>query len=89
MVQNRGELVLVFAKSIGLEWSTTRAILMLCGGKSGWGPNELQVALAGYAKLKSETAKKAIQFYRLRAQAKSGQAPPYPLDELELVPQAC
>jgi uncharacterized protein (DUF2336 family) len=70
MVQNRGELVLVFAKSIGLEWPTTRAILLLCAGRSGLGPNELQVALANYTKLKAETAQKTIQFFRLRAQAR-------------------
>jgi uncharacterized protein (DUF2336 family) len=75
MALNHGELVLVFAKSIGLEWSTTRAILQLCGGKSGVGPHELQSALAGYAKLKADTARKTIQFYRLRAQA-SGEHEP-------------
>jgi uncharacterized protein (DUF2336 family) len=75
MVQTRGELVLVFAKAIGLDWSTTRAILLLREGGNGLGHDEMQVAMAGFAKLKPETARKAIQFYRLRAQAYEGYEP--------------
>ena len=90
MVQNRGELVLVFAKAIGLEWSTTRAILLMRAGKQGMGPNELQAALAGYSKLKTETAQKTIQFYRLRAQARDGFEPaPEANGEEPLISQAC
>ncbi len=69
LVHDRAEAVLVFARSIGLDWETTQTILMLRAGAGGYNKNELDEALAHFARLKPETAQKAVAFYRLRAEA--------------------
>jgi hypothetical protein len=54
---------LVLAKSIDLSWKTTRAILMLDSGVNA------AEYVDRYKKLRLETARSAIQFYRLRERA--------------------
>lgn len=68
LVHDRAEPVLVFARSIGLDWHTTHAILVLAGA-GGYTKCELDEALAHFTRLKPETAQKAVAFYRLRAEA--------------------
>ena len=67
VIQDRGELVLILSKSIGLGWETTRSIILLRG--RGCAPKDLEDMLANFAKLKPETAQKALRFYRLREQS--------------------
>ncbi|HUL87925.1 MAG TPA: DUF2336 domain-containing protein [Pseudolabrys sp.] len=62
LVHDTGDQILVIAKSIGFFWKSTKAILLLSGAKSG-------DYLDSFNKLKPETAKSAIQFYRLRERA--------------------
>jgi hypothetical protein len=54
---------LVLAKSIDLSWKTTRAILMLDSGVNA------AEYVDRYKKLRLETARSPIQFYRLRERA--------------------
>src|SRR5215471_8249804 len=54
---------LVLAKSIDLSWKTTRAVLMLDRGVNA------AEYVDRYKKLRLETARSAIQFYRLRERA--------------------
>ena len=68
MVHDPGDQILVLAKSIDLSWKTTRAILMLDSGV-----NAVEY-VDRYKKLRLETARSAIQFYRLRERATK--APP-------------
>jgi hypothetical protein len=65
-VHNLGDHMLVLAKSIGLSWTTTKAILLLHPATKGGSTDELEQYFARYSKLKLETARTAVQFYRLR-----------------------
>jgi hypothetical protein len=55
--------ILVLAKSIDSSWKKTRAILMLDSGVN------TEEYCDRYKKLRRETARSAIQFYRLRERA--------------------
>jgi uncharacterized protein (DUF2336 family) len=60
------EQILVLAKSIGLSWDTTKAILLLQAGAKGSSTQEIHQHFAQFAKLQQQSARKALQFYRLR-----------------------
>jgi len=70
-VQNMSEQLLVLAKAIDLSWDTTKTLLLLQSGPndSCASDSELNECFMSYIRLQSETAKKAVQFYRLREQA--------------------
>ena len=68
-VQNWSEQLLVLAKSIDLSWETTKAMLLLQSESEDGSVPEFQQVFANFTRLQSETAKKAVQFYRLREQA--------------------
>ncbi len=63
IVHDPGDQILVLAKSIDLSWKTTRAILMLDSGVNA------AEYVDRYKKLRLETARSPIQFYRLRERA--------------------
>jgi uncharacterized protein (DUF2336 family) len=67
MVQDRGNLLLVLGKSIGLEWPTLKELLQLRAG--GCSPQHLEDAWGTFAKISPDTARKALRFFRLRAKA--------------------
>jgi uncharacterized protein (DUF2336 family) len=69
VVQDWSEQILVLAKSIGLSWETTKAILLLQAGTKGSSTHEINQCSASFAKLQPQTAKRVIQFYRLRERA--------------------
>jgi len=71
VASRRSEQILVLAKAIGVGWDTAKAILLLQAGAQESPPEELDRCCNTYARLQRETAKKAIQFYRLREQAAS------------------
>jgi uncharacterized protein (DUF2336 family) len=62
LVHDTGDQILVVAKSIDLSWKSTKAILVLSGANS-------EEYLDRFNRLRLETAKSAIQFYRLRERA--------------------
>jgi hypothetical protein len=66
-VHDTGDQILVLAKSIDFSWKTTRAILMLDSGVNA------EEYIDRYKKLRRETARSAIQFYRLRERAAKAQ----------------
>lgn len=68
-VKNWSEQLLVLAKAIGLSWSTTKTMLLLQTSAGEVSPLELEQYFTSYTRLQPETAKKALQFYRLREQA--------------------
>ncbi|HMF20773.1 MAG TPA: DUF2336 domain-containing protein [Pseudolabrys sp.] len=67
LVHDTGDQVLVLAKSIGFSWRTTYAILKL--QSANYRPDDGSEYLERYKKLRPETARAAIQFYRLRERA--------------------
>jgi len=68
MVHDDTDQMLVLAKSIGLSWDATKAILIWATTKSRLA-YDLEQLFARFMKLKPETARTAIQFYRLRERA--------------------
>lgn len=64
--QNWAEQLMVLAKAVDLSWNTTKLILQL---QSGGTAINLDECFANFMRLQTDTAKKALQFYRLREQA--------------------
>lgn len=69
LVDDRFEHIIVMARGSGLLWDTVKAILLLKTQARSGEPLNLDLAFETYARLDPVTAKKAIQFYRLRARA--------------------
>jgi uncharacterized protein (DUF2336 family) len=67
--QEQSELILILAKMIGLSWATTKALLRLKSATGEMSTNELEMCDERFDRLKTETAVKAVQFYRLREKA--------------------
>ena len=72
LVHDTGDQILVLTKSIDFSWKSTRQILLLSGATYR-AQDESGEYLDRYRKLRPETARSAIQFYRLRERA--GKAP--------------
>jgi hypothetical protein len=66
-VHDTGDQVLVLAKSLGFGWKTTHAILML--QSANYRSDGESAYFERFKKLRPETARAAIQFYRLRKRA--------------------
>jgi uncharacterized protein (DUF2336 family) len=69
IVQDWSEQLLVLTKAIGLSWDTTKAMLLLQAGTNGTSTHEINQCHDRFAKLQPKTAKKVIEFYRLRERA--------------------
>jgi uncharacterized protein (DUF2336 family) len=69
LTQDRSEPILIVAKAIGLSWEAARALLLLQAGSRVSSTHEIDQSLAKFDKLRTETAKTAVQFYRLRERA--------------------
>ena len=71
LVHEHSDQLLVLAKSIDLSWDTTKAILLMQATTKikNSSSYELEHSLSSFNKLKPETARTAIQFYRLRERA--------------------
>jgi len=69
LAQNESERIIVLAKAAGMSWETTKAILLLQLGTRGGSTHELDRCFATFVRLKPETARKAVEYFRLRARA--------------------
>lgn len=70
-VDEQSEQIIVIAKATGLSWETVKVMLRLqAKTKNGLAP-KFERSFETFTRLKVETAKKAIRFYRLRKQATS------------------
>jgi hypothetical protein len=69
LVQEQPDQLLIIAKSLDVAWETMKAILRLQGGRTGPDESWMMDYLASYLRLKSSTARAALQFYRLRERA--------------------
>ncbi len=67
--QNWSEQLLVLAKAIDLSWETTKALLLLQSNADATSAAAINDCFASFIRLHTDTAKKALQFYRLREQA--------------------
>jgi uncharacterized protein (DUF2336 family) len=72
-IANRStEQILVLAKAIGLGWETARSVLLMRAATERSLPSEIDGHYETFARLRQDTAKKAMQFYRLREKAATG-----------------
>jgi uncharacterized protein (DUF2336 family) len=69
LVRENPDQILVLAKAIGLAWATTRAVVMLSPAGRNISSAKLEEVRTTYAKLHDDTARKAMQFYRLKERA--------------------
>jgi hypothetical protein len=72
LVRSEPEQILILAKAIGLSWDTTKAILTFQPGSVHEAKERLEQCFASFLRLKPNTAKAALQFYRLRERAGQG-----------------
>lgn len=70
-VDERSEQIIVLAKATGLSWETTKFILSLQVGTNDRSTHKFDRHFETFMQLKAETAKKAINFYRIRARAQT------------------
>ena len=64
--EDRVDMILVMARAAGFSWEATKAILLLCCGKSGIAPHLLEHSRQTYDRLTLETALQVLQFQRRR-----------------------
>jgi uncharacterized protein (DUF2336 family) len=71
IVHQRPDHLLVLAKAIGLDWETTRAILLMRTPVKSPSDTDVDATAQSYARLQQKTAMSAMHFYRLRARAET------------------
>jgi uncharacterized protein (DUF2336 family) len=69
LVHDHSDQLLVLSKSIGLTWPTAKAVLGVRGKSERGSAENFEHCHGTYSRLKIDTAKTAIKFYRLREQA--------------------
>src|SRR5262249_33462499 len=62
IAHQRTEQILVLAKAVGLGWDTTKEVVLLQAGARGSSAPELDQCCMTFARLRPETARKALQF---------------------------
>jgi uncharacterized protein (DUF2336 family) len=60
------EIVLILAKVAGLSTTTTKAVLLLRAADRGMSAKDLDNALASFNRLKADTARRVLSFFRTR-----------------------
>jgi len=68
LIDDRAEQILVLARAAGLSWETARALLVL-KSRPHEARDDLERLLEVFLRLRPQTARKAVQFYRLRERA--------------------
>ena len=68
-VQKHTDQILVMARAINLSWVTTVALLLLQAGVNGSSRQQLDQCFTRFSRLQTNTARTALQFYRMRKKA--------------------
>jgi uncharacterized protein (DUF2336 family) len=64
---DRYDPILIAGKTIGLEWATVRALILLRSGPNrALAPADLEVARANFARLMPSTARRVVDFWKTR-----------------------
>ena len=67
---DRYDPILIVGKTIGLEWATVRALILLRLGPSRIAsPADIETARANFARLMPSTAERVVDFWRTRPPA--------------------
>lgn len=69
LAQDDGEQILVISKAIELSWETAKSMLLLAPAQNEANNESMNRSFANYFRLKTKTARTALQFYRLRQKA--------------------
>jgi uncharacterized protein (DUF2336 family) len=69
MTHDNCDQLLVLAKSIGLTFDTVKAVVSIQASEINRPARDMKAAAVSYGKLRAETARKAIHYYRLRERA--------------------
>jgi uncharacterized protein (DUF2336 family) len=69
LVREKPDQILVLSKAIGLPWQTTRTMVTLTAACQHMSFMKLEEVRTAYARLHEDTARKALQFYRLKGRA--------------------
>ena len=65
LLDEQGEMPLIVAKAANLSWATTKILLSLCP-QGAISSHDLDEALKNFSALSVASARKVIEFYRLR-----------------------
>jgi uncharacterized protein (DUF2336 family) len=68
-VQNQTEQIVILARGLDLSWGTTLKLLLLHAGVNGSSRAQLDVTFANFYRLRPDTARTALKFYRMREKA--------------------
>jgi uncharacterized protein (DUF2336 family) len=72
IVQHHSETLMVLARAAKLSWATTRALLSFHARHRRRPPQKVDQYLASFERLKPETAKQIIEFYRIPQDQRNG-----------------
>jgi site-specific DNA-adenine methylase len=73
VINDDADQLLVLTKSVGLSWETTKAMLVTASRTKSRSKQDVDRFRETFTKLRLETAKKVVQFYRLRQKSASSQ----------------
>ncbi len=83
LLNPRAEAVLVIAKAAGLSSITTEALVRLRGGERGMSAEDVASALAKFSRLPRDSARRVLNFFRIRLEKGSA---PATIPELRIEP---
>jgi uncharacterized protein (DUF2336 family) len=72
IVNDDADQLLVLVRAIGLSWETTKTVLLAASKANSRSKQDLDHFRENFSKLRPETAKKALQFYRFREKSAKG-----------------
>jgi uncharacterized protein (DUF2336 family) len=69
LLDESADMVLILSRAAQCSWTTAKAILLMQAADRGIAAQDLDRALRAFQRLSTETAKRVLEFYRLRCQA--------------------
>ena len=66
MLQDKLETILILAKAAKLSWPTTKTLLSCCIRQGRISSSEIEQSLASFERLNFDTARKIVEFYKIR-----------------------
>ena len=79
LLDDSPDMVLILARAAQCSWTTAKAILLMQAADRGIAAQDLDRALRSFQRLSTETAKRVLEFYRLRCQAGADAAAALPV----------
>jgi uncharacterized protein (DUF2336 family) len=70
MTQSRSERIVILAKAAELSWATTKALLLFRARQRPISTSEIEQCLASFERLNLSTARRIVEFYKIRPASK-------------------